>query len=107
MAVMFCDPAPKSPMRLIDFGSGCLDRTEPEGALVANGATDEPVMHTTFAGSAFYISPEMFQRSYTQKTDVWSAGAFLFGGDARNLCRLRPVSHPPDNIFLDSAILQV
>lgn len=51
-------------MRLIDFGSG----------------TDKQVegMHTTFAGSAFYISPEMFQRTYLQKTDVWSVGVSLY-----------------------------
>ena len=89
IAVMFCDPAPKSPMRLIDFGSGCLDRKEVEGTTVANGSNEEPIVHTTFAGSAFYISPEMFQRSYTQRTDVWSAGALLVGmpgGNARKWC---------------------
>ena len=35
-------------------------------------------MHSTFAGSAFYISPEMYQRTYTDKTDVWSVGATLY-----------------------------
>jgi len=29
-------------------------------------------------GSAFYISPEMFQRTYTKKTDVWSLGVTLY-----------------------------
>jgi calcium-dependent protein kinase len=62
--VMFKDPTPGSDLRLIDFGSG----------------TDKVVEgnHTTFAGSAFYISPEMFQRTYTQKTDVWSVGVTLY-----------------------------
>mmetsp|Transcript_12056 Transcript_12056/g.30548 ORF Transcript_12056/g.30548 Transcript_12056/m.30548 type:complete len:594 (-) Transcript_12056:77-1858(-) len=62
--VMFSSPSPDSPLRLIDFGSG----------------TDKVVdgLHTTFAGTAFYISPEMFQNTYTQKTDVWSVGVCLY-----------------------------
>eukprot|EP00934_Nitzschia_sp_Nitz4_P003188 Nitzschia sp. Nitz4//scaffold81_size91200//84479//86307//NITZ4_005003-RA/size91200-snap-gene-0.26-mRNA-1//1//CDS//3329558761//3178//frame0 len=62
--VMFQSPTPGSDLRLIDFGSGTNK--------VVEG------VHTTFAGSAFYISPEMFQRTYTQKTDVWSAGVTLY-----------------------------
>lgn len=62
--IMFSSPSPDSPLRLIDFGSG-TDR-------VVDG------LHTTFAGTAFYISPEMFQNTYTQKTDVWSVGVCLY-----------------------------
>eukprot|EP00536_Pseudo-nitzschia_multiseries_P004693 jgi/Psemu1/253835/estExt_Genewise1Plus.C_790079 len=62
--IMFVSSAPDSELRLIDFGSG-TDR-------VVEG------MHTTFAGTAFYISPEMFQNTYTQKTDVWSVGVCLY-----------------------------
>jgi len=62
---MFVDPSPGAEGRLIDFGSGTLD-TEPD------------LTHTTYAGSAFYISPEMFQRNYTKATDVWSVGATLY-----------------------------
>lgn len=68
--VMFQDPTPNAELRLIDFGSGTMDSPQPHGS--------EPPIHTTFAGSAFYISPEMFQRTYTDKTDVWSAGATLY-----------------------------
>lgn len=62
--IMFSTPSPDSPLRLIDFGSG----------------TDQVIdgLHTTFAGTAFYISPEMFQNTYTQKTDVWSVGVCLY-----------------------------
>lgn len=61
--IMMVSPAPGSDLRLIDFGSG----------------TDAEVdVHTTFAGSAFYISPELFQRTYNLKTDVWSAGVVLY-----------------------------
>jgi hypothetical protein len=61
---MFQFPTPGSDLRIIDFGSGT--------AKVVEG------VHTTFAGSAFYISPEMFQHSYTNKTDVWSVGVTLY-----------------------------
>mmetsp|Transcript_19777 Transcript_19777/g.22290 ORF Transcript_19777/g.22290 Transcript_19777/m.22290 type:complete len:541 (-) Transcript_19777:47-1669(-) len=62
--IMFVSCSSESELRLIDFGSG----------------TDKVVegLHTTFAGTAFYISPEMFQNTYTQKTDVWSAGVCLY-----------------------------
>ncbi len=63
--IMFCNHMAGSDLRLIDFGSGCRDATPGE-------------VHSTFAGSAFYISPEMFQRTYTEKTDVWSCGAALY-----------------------------
>jgi serine/threonine protein kinase len=62
--VMFQFPSPGSDLRLIDFGSGTNK--------VVEG------LHTTFAGSAFYISPEMFQRTYSLKTDVWSVGVTLY-----------------------------
>ena len=68
--VMFQDPTPQAELRLIDYGSGTMDPP------LAHG--EEPITHTTFAGSAFYISPEMYQRTYTSKTDVWSVGATLY-----------------------------
>jgi len=63
---MFSDPSPGSQLRLIDFGSGAIDKEDKEGR------------HTTRAGTAFYNSPEMFQLSYTSKTDCWSCGATLY-----------------------------
>ena len=72
--VMFCNSKKDSELRLIDFGSGTYD-----GAVVEQSEGGGDVdRHHTFAGSAFYISPEMFQRNYTPKTDVWSAGATLY-----------------------------
>jgi calcium-dependent protein kinase len=66
--VMFCHKKmASSELRLIDFGSGCMDIEQ-----------RDVVVHSTFAGSAFYISPEMFQRTYTAKTDVWSCGVVLY-----------------------------
>jgi Protein kinase domain len=79
ITVMFADPAPHSPMRLIDFGSGCIDSLSPSSSSKHNNNDDDDLpMHTTFAGSAFYISPELFQRSYNRTTDVWSAGVALY-----------------------------
>ena len=66
--IMFQDPSQGSPLRLIDFGSGTLDPSDRK----------EDDKHTTFAGTAFYTSPELFQRAYNQLTDVWSAGAVLY-----------------------------
>jgi serine/threonine protein kinase len=52
-------------LRLIDFGCGTKDDNKGR-------------MHATFAGTPFYISPEVFQKKYTSKTDIWSAGVVLY-----------------------------
>lgn len=57
-------------LRLIDYGSGAYD---PPQALSSGSS-----QHTTMAGSAFYNSPDMFARKYTNKTDVWSAGVVVY-----------------------------
>jgi serine/threonine protein kinase len=61
---MFTDSKPGSTLKLIDFGSGTIK--------VVEG------VHTTFAGTPFYNSPEIFQKKYTQMTDVWSVGVTLY-----------------------------
>lgn len=71
---MFCSNKRDSELRLIDFGSGTLDENH-SNANLQEASVDQ---HHTFAGSAFYISPEMFQRAYTSKTDVWSTGVTLY-----------------------------
>ena len=58
-------------LRLIDYGSGTYDPPQAHDS-------DEPKQHKTMAGSAFYNSPEMFARKYTNKTDVWSVGAVVY-----------------------------
>lgn len=52
---MFCTPQKDSELRLIDFGSGTLDNLE----INTESVEDEVDRHHTFAGSAFYISPEV------------------------------------------------
>jgi serine/threonine protein kinase len=107
--VMFLSPAPGAAVRLIDFGSGTVNASHK----LVNQDEENSTMHTTFAGSAFYISPEMFQHTYTYKTDVWSAGATLYvlvaGYPAANLQKafnilqknqrdLRTLPNVPDNM---------
>ena len=72
---MFVSKQPKADLRLIDFGSGTIGSMR-----VHKDPVDptDPNIHTTFAGSAFYISPEMFQHKYTQRTDVWSAVVTIY-----------------------------
>lgn len=72
---MFRYPTAGAELRLIDFGSGTMDSPQ---QVEKEEQTQAMLQHTTFAGSAFYISPEMFQRTYTSKTDVWSAGVTLY-----------------------------
>jgi len=81
--IMFKSAEKGSPLQLIDFGSGTMAsdpdvmvESSPIPCEQANG--DFLSLFTTFAGSAFYISPEMFQRTYTTKTDVWSAGVAIY-----------------------------
>lgn len=65
---MFATADSKADLRVIDFGMG-----------VKNDPNDkESLKHTTFAGTAFYNSPEMFAHKYTQKTDVFSVGVTLY-----------------------------
>ena len=64
--IMFETGDSKSDLRVIDFGASCMDPPTSDGR------------HTTFAGTAFFNSPEMFQEKYTQKTDVFSVGVTLY-----------------------------
>lgn len=84
--VMFVDRSPTAEIRLIDFGSGTVDdrnddNSDDDDDMSSSSAVfvDHGMqVHTTFAGSAFYSSPEMFHRSYTALTDVWSVGVVLY-----------------------------
>eukprot|EP00978_Attheya_sp_CCMP212_P002471 scaffold5073_cov47-Attheya_sp.AAC.1 len=74
--IMFTTPLLGSDLRIIDFGSGTMD---PPPSSSKHGEEEEDLVeHSTFAGTAFYISPEVFQKKYTSKTDVWSIGVVLY-----------------------------
>jgi serine/threonine protein kinase len=63
---MFVNSQPGADIKLIDFGSG------------TNKVMPNNEKHTAFAGTPFYNSPEMFQKTYNTKTDVWSFGVTLY-----------------------------
>lgn len=83
--IMFDSKSKTANLKVIDFGSGTMP-TDPDviaesspTPLPQQDGTDTILQQfTTFAGSAFYISPEMFQRTYTSKTDVWSAAVAVY-----------------------------
>eukprot|EP00588_Corethron_pennatum_P012287 CAMPEP_0194269990 /NCGR_PEP_ID=MMETSP0169-20130528/4070_1 /TAXON_ID=218684 /ORGANISM="Corethron pennatum, Strain L29A3" /LENGTH=553 /DNA_ID=CAMNT_0039011877 /DNA_START=202 /DNA_END=1863 /DNA_ORIENTATION=+ len=78
--IMFASEDIGSSLRLIDFGGGTVDAdegrryAEDDGDVGASSAPPAERMHRTFAGSSFYISPEMFAQHYNAKTDIWSVG---------------------------------
>mmetsp|Transcript_9539 Transcript_9539/g.13522 ORF Transcript_9539/g.13522 Transcript_9539/m.13522 type:complete len:669 (+) Transcript_9539:125-2131(+) len=96
--IMFLKAQRGSDLRVIDFGSGVMDRL-PEGdrndthtiysnvdekedtnfpSLMKQADGTALIKHTTFAGTAFYTAPELFQRNYTCKTDIWSVGVVIY-----------------------------
>mmetsp|Transcript_4014 Transcript_4014/g.7669 ORF Transcript_4014/g.7669 Transcript_4014/m.7669 type:complete len:474 (+) Transcript_4014:208-1629(+) len=87
--IMFKANTRTSELRLIDFGCATLDPAEDRGKI-----------HATFAGTPFYISPEMFQKTYTTRTDVFSAGVVLYvlvaGYPAQNLQAAFNLLHKAD-----------
>ena len=63
--IMFKANTKTAELRLIDFGCATMDK-------------EKGKEHSTFAGTPFYISPEVFQRRYTTKADVFSVGVVLY-----------------------------
>eukprot|EP00914_Ancora_sagittata_P003219 GHVO01006629.1.p1 GENE.GHVO01006629.1~~GHVO01006629.1.p1 ORF type:complete len:372 (+),score=68.28 GHVO01006629.1:103-1116(+) len=63
--VLFQDKTPDSPIKVIDFGlAEMFDRAESHSA--------------NSAGTALYMAPEVFQRRFDFKCDVWSAGCIMY-----------------------------
>ena len=99
---MFRNASRDAPLVLVDYGSGTIEETvtttpleeivkqeeqatnevkpttQPDPVYIEQDDGTSLLWHTTFAGSAFYISPEMFRKKYTLKTDVWSIGVVLY-----------------------------
>mmetsp|Transcript_68065 Transcript_68065/g.101029 ORF Transcript_68065/g.101029 Transcript_68065/m.101029 type:complete len:552 (+) Transcript_68065:110-1765(+) len=70
--IMFKDAKPGSELRIIDYGSGAFDKAP------ASDDDADLKVHETMAGTAFYTAPEVFQRKYTNKADVWSIGVVMY-----------------------------
>ncbi len=64
--LLFFSRAKDAPLYLIDFGM----------AEVFDGA-DGHFLHSS-CGSPSYVAPEVLERQYTEKCDVWSTGVILF-----------------------------
>jgi len=77
---MFTSSQPGSDLRLIDFGCGALDTQPVDNVNNSIHQADGTLLHrhATYVGTPFYSSPELFQRSYSQRTDVWSAGVTMY-----------------------------
>ena len=52
------------PIKIIDFGTAKIFNKEKSENLVI--------------GSAYYIAPEVLQRNYTEKCDIWSCGVIMY-----------------------------
>lgn len=84
--IMFKSKTRGAALQLIDFGSGSIESLHQAEKKDENGQTtmlkqsdgSSLIKHSTYAGTAFYISPEIFRESYTYKTDVWSVGVTLY-----------------------------
>mmetsp|Transcript_48967 Transcript_48967/g.136224 ORF Transcript_48967/g.136224 Transcript_48967/m.136224 type:complete len:315 (-) Transcript_48967:524-1468(-) len=59
------DSAENSALKLTDFGLSAF-------------IEDQDTVLTEACGSAYYIAPEIFARSYTKAVDVWSLGVILY-----------------------------
>lgn len=70
--IMFLHSGSSSDLRLIDFGSGCIDSNK------CIQRYEDRIQHKTFVGTAFYMAPEIFQKSYTALVDVWSAAVTIY-----------------------------
>ena len=77
--IMFTHSQRGAELRLIDFGCGALDTGSVDKANFIS-QSDGTILqrHATYVGTPFYTSPEVFQRSYSNGTDVWSAAVTLY-----------------------------
>jgi calcium-dependent protein kinase len=63
--IMFEEDLNKSAIKLIDFG-------------LATGCTPDSPPLTQLLGTPYYIAPEILQKSYGQKADIWSLGVVVY-----------------------------
>lgn len=72
--ILFFSSAPDSVLKVIDFGLA-----EMFNAQVAGDQPPAPeLMSANAAGTALYMAPEVFQRKFNFKCDIWSAGVMLY-----------------------------
>lgn len=83
-------------LKLIDFG---LSRSyyKFENSL---GLLGKIVRMQTYAGTAFFIAPEVITHNYTESCDIWSAGVMLY----IMLCGYPPFYGENDKQILQSVL---
>lgn len=59
----------RSPLKLIDFGIGCI---------FTLGSDARTVPMTEMIGTVQQVAPEVMQESYTEKADIWSIGVTMY-----------------------------
>ncbi|CAK58560.1 unnamed protein product (macronuclear) [Paramecium tetraurelia] len=62
--IMLASPDPKSPIKVIDFGTAKKQ---------LSGESQTQVI-----GTPLYIAPEVIDKNYTEKCDIWSCGVILY-----------------------------
>jgi len=77
--IMFKHQMDQSPLKLIDFGCGCFMNKKQAGerARPKDSNENEIEFATVFAGTPFYVAPEVFGGCYSYSADVWSIGVIM------------------------------
>ncbi|GMH75829.1 hypothetical protein TrST_g10 [Triparma strigata] len=77
--IMFKHQMDQSPLKLIDFGCGCFMNKKQGGERAHSKDSDENEIEfaTVFAGTPFYVAPEVFGGCYSYSADVWSIGVIM------------------------------
>jgi len=83
-------------LKLIDFGlSRSYYKIDSNAGIIGN-----VVRMKTYAGTAFFIAPEVIMHDYTESCDMWSAGVMLY----IMLCGYPPFYGESDQEILQAVI---
>lgn len=63
-------------LKIIDFGLSSV--AVPRQDLLHQQSTIEIINMKTIVGTVWYMAPEIYDRRYSQKCDIWSVGIMLY-----------------------------